>query len=162
MMLSRLFANTIRCRRRHSLALMDHAVHRFSNDSPSPPDEGAKTTKTTKRRRFRRIEEVPSYRDFVHRQTVLTLYRQFLRTVRPLSDRKELTSQIKKEFSAMKNEGDAWNRKRALNEGQRRLKDLQATVSISATFGASSQQYDDSSSDSDQKVGKGWPWERND
>jgi hypothetical protein len=122
--------------------------------------ETATTTAKRSRRRFRRIEDVPSYQDFMHRQSVLSLYRKFLRTVHALSDRVDVQKQIKKEFSAMKNEADPWNRKRAINEGKRRLKDLQTTVSTSVTaFGSSSSS--DENNNQDSKVGSGWPWERN-
>jgi Complex 1 protein (LYR family) len=120
----------------------------------------AATTTKRSRRRFRRIEDVPSYQDFMHRQTVLSLYRKFLRTVHPLSDRVDVQKQIKQEFSAMKNEADPWNRKRAINEGKRRLKDLQTTISTSVTtFGSSSSS--DQNNNQDSKVGSGWPWQRN-
>ena len=96
----------------------------------------------------------------MHRQEVLGLYRQFLNAVRPLPDRKELTDQIRKEFVAMKNEADPWNRKRAIKEGQRRLKDLQTTVSTSVSFSAPGQTKNTWAEDG-TKVGTGWPWERN-
>lgn len=116
------------------------------------------------RRRFRRMDDVLSYRDFMHRQSVISLYRQFLQAVRSLPDRTELQAQIKKEFSSMKHEKDAWNRKRALQEGQRRLKDLQVTLSTSVTFGRSKSSSEKQETTDDKaeepKVGMGWPWER--
>lgn len=134
----------------------------FATDSSVSTDavevQAAMTTKRS-RRRFRRIDDVPSYQDFMHRQSVLSLFRKFLRTVHALSDRVEVQKQIKKEFSAMKNESDPWNRKRAINEGKRRLKDLQTTVSTSVTFGSSNSSHPNNNQDS--KVGSGWPWARN-
>jgi Complex 1 protein (LYR family) len=146
----------------------------FATDSSAstvPKDDdaeaqGAVATTKRSRRRFRRIEDVPSYQEFMHRQSVLSLFRKFLRTVHGLSDRREVQKQIKKEFGAMKNETDPWNRKRAINEGKRRLKDLQTTVSTSVTFGSSSNINSshappNNNNQDDDKVGSGWPWERN-
>ena len=133
------------------------------SSSPSPPEVTVTKSKRS-RRRFRRIEEVPSYKDFLHRQTVLALYRKFLRTVHPLSDQKELQAQIRTEFNAMKNESDDWNKKRAVKEGQRRLKDLQTTVSTSVTFGTSpftTEPDGDDGNGGGSNVGTGCPWERN-
>jgi len=129
---------------------------------------------TTRRKRFQRMDEVPSLRDFMHRQTVLALYRKFMRLVHDFPDRKELQAQIKREFNAMRHETDGWNQKRAVKEGQRRLKDLQTTVSTSATVkrghrqeqqqqqdeGSVAKDDNDKNDDGSPKVGKGWPWER--
>jgi Complex 1 protein (LYR family) len=131
----------------------------FSSGTANDEVEVVQTKRS--RRRVQRIDEVPSYKDFLHRQEVLGLFRKFLKTVRPVSDRKELCAQIKREFKAMKYESDPWNRKRSVKEGQRRLKDLQVTVSTSVTF--SSPTKPDLPPEPDQegpKVGTGWPWER--
>ena len=138
----------------------------FSTDSTSNFSSEVTTTKAKRsRRRFRRIEEVPSYKDFLHRQTVLALYREFLLTVRPLSDRRELQAQIRVEFDALKNEPDNWNRNRAVKEGQRRLKDLKTTISTSVTLGSRSGPVGIERSGENNteisKTGTGWPWERN-
>lgn len=131
-----------------------------TGSTSTPPDVTVTKAKKSSRRRFRRIEEVPTYKDFLHRQTVLELYRKFLRLVRPLSDQRELQAQIRTDFNAMKNEPDDWNKKRAVKEGQRRLKDLQTTVSTSVTFGASPFSAEPDESADVSEVGTGWPWER--
>lgn len=143
----------------HFISLPDRCW--FSTTGPEDEVEVVQTKRS--RRRFRRIDEVPSYREFMHRQEVLGLYRQFLQAVRNLPDRRELSDQIRKEFSAMKNESDPWNRKRAIKEGQRRFKDLQTTVSTSVTFTSPATHNDlekPKTAEDNTKVGTGWPWER--
>ena len=83
-----------------------------------------------------------------------------MKTIRPLPDKSELLALIRKEFLSMKHEKDAWGKKRALQEGQRRLKDLQNAVSTSVTFNRTSAPQE-SVEDVETKVGTGWPWERN-
>jgi len=109
------------------------------------------------------MDNVPSLKDFLHRQTVLGLYRKFLTLVKPLADQREVQAQIRLEFKAMKNEADDWNKKRAVKEGERRLKDLQTTVSTSVTFGSSpftTGTHGTNSGAEASEVGSGWPWER--
>ena len=147
--------------------------------SPHPTEKGTTMEKAASRsrHRFRRrvpLEEVPSYHEFLQRQTVRNLYRDFLRTVRPIvvESRRELQAQIRTEFNATKNEVDPWQKKRAVKEGQRRLKELKTTIGTSVTFTSSSSRFSHGSSDireegtgetagETSRVGTGWPWERN-
>jgi superoxide dismutase len=136
--------------------------HWMTTSSPSGNSPKVTQTKAKRsRHRFSRIDNVPSYRDFMHRQAVVSLYRQFMKTIRSLPDKSELQSQIRKEFSSMKHEKDEWNKKRAIQEGQRRLKDLQVAVSTSVTSFAAPAQRNTQEEEDTKVVGTGWPWERN-
>jgi hypothetical protein len=92
------------------------------------PDE----TKKPKRRRRRTafgdsVADIPSFEEFQQQVAIRTLYRQFLRLVRPLRDSSpEIGPQIRREFrvSAV----DSWQAKRALSEGGRRYKELAAML----------------------------------
>jgi Complex 1 protein (LYR family) len=172
----------------------------FSSSSSSIPaaddDDGHKSstskaqTKPSRRRRRRKQEDdnnmdddesssfidmksVPSYKEFVHRHTVLSLYRRFLRSVRivRLEQRNttmadELLNEIRREFRSQKNETDPFQRQRALADGQRRADELRGLTGEPAVPTSTKLQQQDADSwmniqDPDDlrgRVGDVWPW----
>lgn len=122
------------------------ATHRFSS--------------TNKRRRSRfdinDTNQVPSFRDFQQHHQVKSLYRKFLRLVKPLAEPHELQEQIRREFRASRAKSESWQTKRELAEGMKRYKELSAMLlSIpSKKMQDSAQAVQESSS------AQNWPWQR--
>jgi hypothetical protein len=118
-------------------------------------------------------DSIPSYKDFLHRWTVVTLYRNFLTAIRSLPKSQEdlkadLRLQVQRDFQAHKAETDPFNTQRALAEGRRRYQELLCMVpkGHAATTTSSSASVNDDSwmnivdpEDTRGRVGTGWPWE---
>jgi hypothetical protein len=134
------------------------------------------------------MDAVPSLKDFMHRHTVLSMYRGFLQSVRYLRSDKdggnynpvmadELLNEIRREFRAQKHETDPFQRQRAIADGQRRAEELRGLTgepdvmttkkkkSKNTTTAALLQQEDADSwinivdpEDQRGRVGSGWPW----
>ena len=110
-------------------------------------------------------QNIPSYKEFVHRFTVLSLYRNYFKTLRrsKVHNEDELQQQIRHEFKAHSQDTDPFNIQRALQEGQRRLEELQDFT------GQNHSKYDqdiqswiniDDKEDPRGRVGQGWPWQK--
>ena len=124
------------------------------------------------------MNAVPSLKDFMHRRTVLSMYRGFLQSVRYLRSNKdggnynpvmadELLNEIRREFRAQKHETDPFQRQRAIADGQRRAEELRGLTGEpdDRTATAALQQEDADSwinivdpEDQRGRVGSGWPW----
>ena len=131
------------------------------------------------------MDAVPSLKDFMHRHTVLSMYRGFLQSVRYLrSDNNdggnsnpvmadELLHEIRREFRAQKHETDPFQRQRAIADGQRRAEELRGLTgepdvkrNKNTTTAAAVLQQEDADSwinivdpeDQRGRVGSGWPW----
>ena len=124
---------------------------------------------------------VPSYKDFVHKFTVVSMYRNYLKCIRSIGEGDELSTmkadllcQVKHEFHSNKKETDQYAIQRALQEGERRYQELQHMVptnkSTTGSSSSSSLQYLEEDSwlnindpeDRRGRVGQGWPWETKD
>ena len=126
------------------------------------------------------LQVVPSYKDFLHKFTVVSMYRNYLKCIRSMDGQKdelnsmksELYYQVKREFQANKNESDKYAIQRTLQEGRRRYQELQHMVPTARKKSApspspSSLQYLEEDSwlnikdpeDPRGRVGQGWPWE---
>ena len=114
-------------------------------------------------------DNVLSYKEFVHRFTVLSLYRNFMKEINVLpvevDARKEFKHQVQHEFKAYKSTTDPYMIQKALSEGKRRFKELQQWTG--STSNNQNSQYDGDSwlntpdeEDPRGRVGTGWPWER--
>jgi hypothetical protein len=78
------------------------------------------------------VASIPSFEEFQQQVAIRTLYRQFLRLVRPLKDSSpEIGPQIRREFRVTA--VDSWQAKRALSEGGRRYKELAAMLGSQTT-----------------------------
>jgi hypothetical protein len=143
--------------------------------SSAPTNDGTKrlaeTSDRRKRRRHRfQVDSIPSFQDFQQQQRTRGLYRQFLRLVWRTSQRTDFLSQIRHEFRNVA-VGDDWQRKRALSEGGRRLKELSAMLGTSVA--AKNSGRDNGDRRDDHSSGEGstrvpvstselWPWQRQD
>lgn len=127
---------------------------------------------------FLNIKAVPSLKDFMHRNTVLSMYRGFLRSARYVKVKQrnsvmadELINEIRREFKSQKNESDPFQRQRAVADGQRRAAELRGltgepdhTRNENDKNGKLQQKDADSwisivdPEDQRGRVGSGWPW----
>jgi len=127
------------------------------------------------------MKSVPSLKDFMHRQTVLSMYRGFLQSVRYVRSKDgehnnpvmadELLDEIRREFRAQKHETDPFQRQRAVADGQRRAAELRGLTGEPddddpTKKDAAVLQQEDADSwinivdpeDQRGRVGSGWPW----
>lgn len=146
--------------------------HKFTSRALANDDDETPLTETSNRRKRRRhrfqVESIPSFQDFQQQQRTRGLYRQFLRLVWDTPQRKDFLSQIRHEFQNVA-VGDDWQRKRALSEGSRRLKELSAMLGTSVAAQKSGR--DDGTGRDDNSSGQTstlappstselWPWQR--
>ena len=150
------------------------------NDEKHNKDETS-TTPNKKRKRHRSStsgggggalswvgDNVLSYKEFVHRFTVLSLYRNYMREINVLpvavDARKEFKHQVQHEFKAYKSSTDPYMIQKALSEGKRRFKELQQWTGSSNnkndTYDGESWLNTPDEEDPRGRVGTGWPWER--
>ncbi|CAJ1961739.1 unnamed protein product [Cylindrotheca closterium] len=119
----------------------------------------------TRRRRKRRIAAVdgtvPSYKEFVHKFTVVTLYRDFLKAVNLMPHNKEeLIEQVKYEFRSNQRDNDPFQVQRALADGKRRFQELQEMTGYKKQLDADSWLNIRDVEDPRGRVGEGWPWSK--
>ena len=122
-------------------------------------------------RRRGRTESIPSMKEFVHKRTVLHLYRDLLKCVQRMGDdgdesyRREAWKEVREQFQRHSYETDPVTIQMALREGERRLSQLRSLVGYTKP---SADGTDDEDSwlnikDPDDvrgRVGTDWPWER--
>jgi hypothetical protein len=137
-------------------------------DGSSPSPVTVETTKSSSTRRRRRqtragaptAETIPSYKEFVHKFTVIRLYRNFLKTVRDMPhNQDDLKQQVQREFAANKTLLDSAHIQRELGEGQRKLAELQDFTGRTQP-GADSWIHIQDEDDQRGRVGTGWPWSK--
>jgi hypothetical protein len=128
---------------------------------------GTKKVEQTKFRRRQRQgrlsinspeSSIPSYKEFVHRFTVVRLYRNFLKAIRTLPHNQEdLRAQVQREFGVNKKDANPFNIKRALAEGQRKYAELQ---DFTGAKNPSQDSWINTKDEQDPRgrVGEGWPW----
>ena len=112
--------------------------------------------------------EVPSLKEFVHRQTVIRQYRGFLRAVNCIPDPSFQTSskkEVQTSFGRYKNETDALTIQMALREGERQLEQVRSMVGYVGADNAAKMDGDswlniDDDEDPRGRVGVVWPWEQ--
>lgn len=122
----------------------------------------------TKQRRRRRggsrlpsTDDIPSYKEFVHRFTVLSLYRNFLKEVKIMPHNQvDLREQIQREFKANRTVTDPFNVQRALAEGKRRFQELQEFTGSDNKYEGESWLNTPDEEDRRGRLGSGWPWDR--
>mmetsp|Transcript_43828 Transcript_43828/g.105724 ORF Transcript_43828/g.105724 Transcript_43828/m.105724 type:complete len:187 (+) Transcript_43828:50-610(+) len=138
----------------------------ITNTAP-PKVTQVKQEQPTRRRRKRRITgvdgNVPSYKEFVHKFTVVTLYRDFLKAVNLMPhNRQELANQVKMEFRAnqLLDINDTFQVQRALTDGKRRFQELQEMTGYKKQLDADSWLNIQDEQDPRGRVGEGWPWNK--
>ena len=112
--------------------------------------------------------EVPSLKEFVHRQTVIRQYRGFLRAVACIPDPTfQLSSkkEVQTSFGRYKDETDALTIQMALREGERQLEQVKSMVGYVGPDDAAKKDDDswlntDDAEDPRGRVGVVWPWEQ--
>lgn len=117
---------------------------------------------TKRRRRRQRMvnDDVPSYKEFVHRFSVLSLYRNCLKAVRAMPhNQDDLKIQVQREFRAHKNDTDPFNIQRALADGQRQYTELLELTGQSNGPEVDSWLNTNDPEDPRGRVGQGWPWD---
>jgi len=105
-------------------------------------------------------KNVPSYKEFVHRFTVLSLYRGFLKCIRDSMphNQDDLRAQVRKEFQIHKHDTDPFTVKQNISEGQRRFEELKEFTGQSNKFSGDSWINIQDPDDPRGRVGTGWPW----
>lgn len=112
--------------------------------------------------------EVPSLKEFVHRQTVIRQYRGFLRAVNCIPDptfQSSSKKEVQTSFGRYKNETDALTIQMALREGERQLEQVRSMVGYVGAENAAKTDDDswlniDDEDDPRGRVGVVWPWEQ--
>jgi hypothetical protein len=109
---------------------------------------------------------IPSYSEFVHKQTVLRQYRAFLKCVKRMNDdeQKQAWEQVRREFRLFQTETDPLAIRMNVQQGKRRLEQVQALVG----FRPDDNDLDHPDSwlnikddeDPRGRVGDVWPWKR--
>lgn len=119
-------------------------------------------TRTTKKQ-FLATRNVPSYKEFVHRFTVVTMYRGYLRAISKCMphNKMDLIQQVQKEFRANRNDTDPFNIQRSLAEGKRRYAELQEMIGMDNVHNEGNSWLNIQDEDDPRgRVGNGWPWQK--
>ena len=136
----------------------------------STQTKSPKTTTTrnrSRRSRSKRLslddKKVPSYKEFVHRFTVLSLYRGYLKCIRDSMphNQDDLRDQVRKEFQGNKDDTDPFTIKQNMSLGQRRFEELQEFTGQSNKYTGESWIKIKDPDDPRGRVGTGWPWSKN-
>ena len=139
-----------------------HVEHNQSSGKSQNEDSTKKPARNRSRRiRSKRLsEEVPSYKEFVHRFTVLSLYRGFLKCIRDSMphNKEDLRDQVRKEFQMNKTDTDPFSIKQNIADGQRRFEELQEFTGQSNKYSGESWINTKDPDDPRGRVGTGWPW----
>jgi len=156
----------------------DKETNNNATKKKSPSTTTTTTTTTPRNNRSRRTrtkrgassqsrldeKEVPSYKEFVHRFTVLSLYRGYLKCIRDGTvphNHDDLREQVRKEFQSNKNDTDPFAVKRNIAEGQRRFEELKEFTGQSNKYtGDESWINIKDEEDPRGRVGTGWPWQK--
>lgn len=145
--------------------------HRPERDNIKPEESTGDVTQRAKpplnrsrRTRSRRLslddKKVPSYKEFVHRFTVLSLYRGFLKCIRDSMphNQEDLMEQVRKEFKVNKRVTNPFTVKQNIAEGQRRFEELQEFTGQSNKYKGESWMNIQDPDDPRGRIGTGWPW----
>jgi hypothetical protein len=140
----------------------DNTTARVEVTKTATPDE-AKPRKSRRRRTAfgaDSVADIPSFAEFQQLLAVRSLYRQFLRLVRPLKDSSpEIGPQIRREFRVTA--VDSWQTKRALSEGGRRYKELAAMLGSQTKEHTTQDGVDTSSPQHQRAISKSaYPWQQ--
>lgn len=153
--------------RQNRIGVHDLSRPCFSTSNNSVPDSIVEVERARPRRRrrsasrLRESDEIPSYKEFVHRFTVLSLYRGYLKEIRRMPyNQEELKDQVQREFKANVTVSDPFNTQRAITEGKRRFQELQEFTGSTNKYDGDSWLNTPDEDDRRGRVGTGWPWDR--
>lgn len=126
-----------------------------------------KDTSSSKRAtQTKRLRNVPSMKEFLHKQTIVKQYRGFLRAVAMIPDEQwslHARNEVRNSFAPYKQETDNLAISMAVKEGDRRLGELRSMVGYTqsaATADADSWLNIDDKNDPRGRVGLEWPWDK--
>jgi Complex 1 protein (LYR family) len=143
---------------------VDHTNDNNKEKSDVDPSSISPSRSRRKNRRNRIVDQanIPSYKEFVHRFTVLSLYRNFFKAIRSSMphNQDELRNQVRKEFKSHQHDHDPFNIQRAVAEGKRRLQELQDFTGQSNIYEGESWINTPDAEDPRGRVGQGWPWQK--
>mmetsp|Transcript_26146 Transcript_26146/g.75485 ORF Transcript_26146/g.75485 Transcript_26146/m.75485 type:complete len:193 (-) Transcript_26146:396-974(-) len=140
-----------------------------TNASDTTAETGQRIRSRTRRKKLNLdSSEVPSLKEFVHRQTVMRQYRGFLRAVACIPDPAFQSSskrEVQTSFGRYKNETDALTIQMTLREGERQLEQVRSMVGYVRPDNAPKKDEDswlniDDEEDPRGRVGVVWPWEQ--
>mmetsp|Transcript_131698 Transcript_131698/g.380921 ORF Transcript_131698/g.380921 Transcript_131698/m.380921 type:complete len:170 (+) Transcript_131698:193-702(+) len=136
--------------------------HSFSTNAGGVQVHQAKQRKRRRANsRLQQAGDIPSYKEFVHRFTVLSLYRSFLKEIKMMPhNQDDLREQVQKEFKSSKTVTDPFNVQRGIAEGKRRLAELQEFTGSNNKYDGDSWLNTPDEEDKRGRVGTGWPWDR--
>jgi len=116
----------------------------------------------------KRLRNVPSMKEFLHKQTIVKQYRGFLRSVAMIPDeqwRIHARDEVRSSFTTYKKETNNLSISMAIKEGDRRLNELQNMVGYThSTTKADADSWlnIDDKDDPRGRVGLEWPWDKSD
>ncbi|VEU35104.1 unnamed protein product [Pseudo-nitzschia multistriata] len=126
------------------------------------PKPRSRRSRTTRKRASSSFQDktVLSYKEFVHRFAVLSLYRGYLRCIRDSMphNQDDLAEQVKREFRIHSTESDAFTARRFLSEGQKQFEELKEFTGQSNKYEGESWINTKDAEDPRGRVGTGWPW----
>lgn len=136
--------------------------------TPSPPPKsrrssrGARSRSKSTKKRLIDDKNVPSYKEFVHRFTVLSLYRGYLKTIRESMphNQRDLLHEVRKEFQSCKSDTDSIIIKNAILNGKRRFEELKEFTGQNNKYEGTSWMNIQDTDDPRGRVGTNWPWEK--
>ena len=139
-----------------------------TNASEAKAAPGQKIRTRSRRKIDLGSTDLPSLKEFVHRQTVIRQYRGFLRVVACIPDPTfQLSSkkEVQTSFGRYKSETDALTIQMALKEGERQLEQVKSMVGYVGADDVAKKDEDswlntDDEEDPRGRVGVMWPWEQ--
>jgi len=131
-----------------------------ATSKPSPPKKRNRSRRSRSKRVSLDERKVPSYKEFVHRFTVLSLYRGFLKCIRESMphNQDDLRDQVRKEFQLNKDDTDSFTIKQNISSGQRQFEELKEFTGQSNKYTGESWIKTKDPDDPRGRVGTGWPW----
>lgn len=112
-----------------------------------------------------KLRNVPSMKEFLHKQTIVRQYRGFMRAVATIPDEKwriQARDEVRNSFALHKNETNNIAISMATKEGERKLKELHSMVgyaSFTTQSDADSWLNIDDKDDPRGRIGIEWPWD---
>ena len=139
-----------------------------TNASDAKAATGQKIRTRSRRKLDLGSTDLPSLKEFVHRQTVIRQYRGFLRAVACIPDPTfQLSSkkEVQTSFGRYKSETDALTIQMSLKEGERQLEQVKSMVGYVGSDDVAKKDEDswlntDDEEDPRGRVGVMWPWEQ--
>lgn len=116
------------------------------------------------RQRSRRIKvkEIPPFKDFVQKTTIIRQYRAFLKAIRTLSpsERQEAQEEVQRSFRNT-DKDDEMAVQMAIKTGEQRLKQVRSMMGYQPPKEEGDDSWLDTKDEHDQRgrVGVGWPWD---